>query len=202
MRFSGMISIPEATFESMLESTARSIKQHGFHDVVFLGDHGGYQKNEVHAADAINTEWAADKRGRALALTACYEASQAPFIQTLRGKGFSDAEIGMRAGLSDTSLMFATDKSLVRMELLAEGAKTGPADGVFGDLCKASAELGQISVREIVHRSVQAIQTECIAIDPPGARIYRQNASINKARARARCLFWRTWQASAPSMAC
>ena len=42
MRFAGTISISDATFEALLESTARSFRQHGFHDVVFIGDHGGY----------------------------------------------------------------------------------------------------------------------------------------------------------------
>jgi creatinine amidohydrolase/Fe(II)-dependent formamide hydrolase-like protein len=158
MRFSGTLSIPEATFESILEATARSFKQHGFHDVVFLGDHGGYQKNEVRAAAKVNKEWAADARFRALALTVYYEASQGPYIQALRGKGHSDAEIGTHAGLADTSLMLAIDRSLVRMDLLAEGAKTGPADGVYGDPRKSSAELGQAGVRSIVDSSVQAIQ--------------------------------------------
>lgn len=158
MRFSGTISIADATFESILESTARSFKQHGFHDVVFLGDHGGYQKSEVRAAQKINKEWAADTRFRALALTAYYEASQGPYIQALRGKGHSDAEIGTHAGLADTSMMLAIDKSLVRLDLLAEGAKTAPADGVYGDPRKSSAELGQLGIRGIVDRSVQAIQ--------------------------------------------
>jgi creatinine amidohydrolase/Fe(II)-dependent formamide hydrolase-like protein len=44
------------------------------------------------------------------------------------------------------------------MDLLAEGAKTSPADGVYGDPRKSSAELGQIGIRSIVDRSVQAIQ--------------------------------------------
>ena len=158
MRFSGTLSIADATFEAILESTARSLKQHGFHDVVFLGDHGGYQKSELRAAEAINKEWATDKRCRALALTAYYDASQAPYIQFLRGKGYSDAEIGTHAGLADTSMLLAIDKSLVRTELLAEGAKTGPADGVYGDPRKASAELGQVGIRGIVDKSVQAIQ--------------------------------------------
>lgn len=158
MRFSGTISISDATFESLLESTARSFKQHGFHDVVFLGDHGSYQKSEVRAAEKINKEWAVDSRFRALALTAYYEASQAPYIQALRSKGFTDAEIGTHAGLADTSLMLAIDKSLVRSELLADGAKATPAEGVYGDPRKSSAELGQIGVHSIVERSVQAIQ--------------------------------------------
>lgn len=158
MRFSGTISIADATFESILESTARSFKQHGFHDIVFLGDHGGYQKSVVHAAERINKEWAADGRFRALALTAYYEASQAPYIQALRSKGFSDAEIGTHAGLADTSLMLAIDKTLVRADLLAEGSKAAPSDGVYGDPRKASPELGQLGVRIMVDRSTQAIQ--------------------------------------------
>jgi creatinine amidohydrolase len=158
MRFTGTISIPEATFESILEATARSFKQHGFHNVVFLGDHGGYQKGETHAAEKINKEWSIDTQYRAFGLTAYYEASLAPFIKVLKSKGFSDAEIGLHAGLSDTSLTLAVDPSLVRMNLLAEGAKTGPADGVYGDPRRSSAELGQIGVQIIVDKSVQAIQ--------------------------------------------
>jgi creatinine amidohydrolase/Fe(II)-dependent formamide hydrolase-like protein len=158
MRFSGTISISDATFEALLESTARSFKQHGFHDVVFLGDHGGYQKSEVRAAEKINKEWAADGRSRALALTAYYEASQVPYIQALRERGFSDAEIGTHAGLADTSLMLAIDKSLVRMDLLAQGAKATPAEGVYGDPRKSSSELGQLGIRSIVEHSVRAIQ--------------------------------------------
>jgi creatinine amidohydrolase/Fe(II)-dependent formamide hydrolase-like protein len=158
MRFSGTMSIPEVTFEGLLEATAKSFKQHGFRDVVFLGDHGGYQKSEVRAADKVNKAWAADAQFRAHALTAFYEASQTPYIQSLRGKGYTDAEIGTHAGLADTSLMMAIDKTLVRADLLAEGAKTTPADGVYGDPRKSSAELGQIGVQIIVDKSVQAIQ--------------------------------------------
>lgn len=158
MRFSGTISIPEASFESLLESTAKSFKQHGFHDVVFLGDHGGYQRNEVRAAGKLNKEWGADAKCRAYGLTAYYEASEAPFIKVLKSKGFSDAQIGTHAGLSDTSLALAVDPALVRLDLLAAGPKAGAAEGVYGDPRKSSAALGQIGVELIVNQSVQAIQ--------------------------------------------
>src|SRR5246127_2227012 len=45
MRFPGTITIPEEAFEKTLEYAARSFKLAGFHDIVFLGDHGGYQKD-------------------------------------------------------------------------------------------------------------------------------------------------------------
>jgi creatinine amidohydrolase/Fe(II)-dependent formamide hydrolase-like protein len=158
MRFSGTISIPQSTFESILESAANSFRQHGFHDVVFLGDHGGYQKSEVNAANRINRKAGSASPFRAYALTAFYEAAQAPFTQALKSRGFSDAEIGTHAGLSDTSLTLAIDKSLVRSGFLAEGSRTGSADGVSGDPRKSSAELGQFGVQIIVDKSVQAIQ--------------------------------------------
>ena len=158
MRFTGTISISDATFVAILESTAQSFKQHGFHNILFLGDHGGYQKTEVAAADKINREWKSEPAFHAHALTAYYEASQSPYIQLLRSKGFTDAEIGTHAGLSDTSLMLAVDKSLVRTSLLAEGGKTSPADGVYGDPRKSSAEVGQLGLQIIIDKSVQAIQ--------------------------------------------
>ena len=59
MRFPGTISVPEAAFEQILEYAARSFKLHGFKDIVFLGDHGGYQANERNVANKLNREWAA-----------------------------------------------------------------------------------------------------------------------------------------------
>src|SRR6266567_3611909 len=51
MRFPGTITVPNATFEQVLESAARSFKAHGFRDVVFLGDHSSYQSSEKAVAD-------------------------------------------------------------------------------------------------------------------------------------------------------
>ena len=157
MRFSGTISISDSSFEAILESSAQSFKQHGFRDIVFLGDHGGYQKSEVRAADKLNRAWAAEPRVRALALTAYYEASQSPYIEALRSKGHSDAEIGTHAGLADTAFMLAVDPSQVRSKLLADGRSFSAAEGVYGDPRKATAELGQAAVHSTVERSVQAI---------------------------------------------
>src|SRR5262249_10873017 len=40
MRFPGTISIPDPIFRGVLEYAARSLKQHGFRDIVFIGDNG------------------------------------------------------------------------------------------------------------------------------------------------------------------
>ncbi|HEY4969866.1 MAG TPA: creatininase family protein, partial [Steroidobacteraceae bacterium] len=43
MRFPGTITVPDEAFEKVLESAARGFRQHGFTDIVLIGDHGGYQ---------------------------------------------------------------------------------------------------------------------------------------------------------------
>ena len=156
MRFTGTISIPEPVFEAMLEATARSFKQHGFRDVVFLGDHGGYQKSEERVAAKLNREWAADKTCRVHALLDYYRVTQSAYVKALKARGYSEAEIGTHAGLADTALALAVDNALVRPGAL--GAKPSASEGVYGDPRRATAELGQLGVQQIVESSVAAIR--------------------------------------------
>ncbi len=160
MRFAGTISIPDAAFEAVLEGTARSFKQHGFRDIVFLGDHGGYQKNLVRVAQKLKYEWAHEPHCRVIAMTDYYLLGSAKFAEILKKRGFSSAEIGKHAGLADTALSMALDKNLVRIDALAHMAQSGEADGVVGDPRRATAELGQLAVQEIVAGTVAAIRAE------------------------------------------
>ena len=156
LKFPGTITIPTGAFEQTLEYAAKSFKLAGFRDIVFLGDHGGYQKADEAVAQRLDREWAATPV-RAHALTEYYRASEDEFGQLLKSKGYSEAEIGSHAGLLDTSLMMATDFALVRADLLGE---TKPGDGVHGDPRHSSAALGQLGVNLIVARTVAAIRND------------------------------------------
>jgi creatinine amidohydrolase/Fe(II)-dependent formamide hydrolase-like protein len=158
MRFAGTISIPDAAFEAVLEATARSFKQHGFRDVVFLGDHGGYQQNEERVAARLNREWAAQPACRVHALVDYYRVTQTDYVESLKARGFTPDEIGTHAGLADTALALAVDPGLVRQERLAHGPKPGVSDGVHGDPRRATAELGRIGVERIVEVSVTKLR--------------------------------------------
>jgi len=109
-------------------------------------------------AARLNREWRNDPACRAHALLDYYEVTQKAYVDALRSKGFSAAEIGTHAGLADTSLSLAVDKSLVRTDLLSHGAPPGEQQGVHGDPRRATAELGQIGVQQILDTSVTAIQ--------------------------------------------
>ena len=157
MRFPGTITVPAPIFEATLESAGRSFRLHGFRDVVFLGDHGGYQKDLRAVADHLNREW----RGtpvRAHAIVEYARAAEVDYARALKERGYRDDEIGVHAGLADTSLTLAIDPRLVRTEPLAAGAKPAAADGVNGDPRRANAELGRAGVDLIVKETVAAIR--------------------------------------------
>jgi creatinine amidohydrolase/Fe(II)-dependent formamide hydrolase-like protein len=154
MRFAGTISVPEDAFEAILEGAARSFKLHGFHDIVFVGDHGGTQRGEKIVADRLNREWASTVV-RAHAIEEYYQAGEGGFSQMLVDRAYRADEVGRHAGLADTSLMLAVDPRLVRADRLHS---TANANGVDGDPSRASAELGQLAVDAIVAKTVAAIR--------------------------------------------
>jgi creatinine amidohydrolase len=156
MRFPGTITIPEDAFEKMLESTARGFRLHGFRDIVFLGEHGGYRKSLARVAERLDKEWSRSKV-RVHAMPEYYEAETRDFAALLRGKGYTEAQIGVHAGLSDTSLTLAVDPSLVRTDRLGAAAH-GAADGVRGDPRAATAELGRLGADLVVEKTVAAIR--------------------------------------------
>ena len=151
MRFPGTITVPEEAFERILESTARSFKHAGFRDIVFLGDHGGYQRAEQAVAARLDREWSATAV-RAHAIEEYYRASEAEFAQLLKSKGYREDEVGTHAGLADTSLMLAVDPTMVRTNRLRQG------DGTHGDPARSNPQLGQLGVDLIVTRTVETIK--------------------------------------------
>ncbi len=157
MRWTGTISVPDAVFEGVLEGAARSFRQHGFRDVIFLGDHGGTQKNAEHVAARLNREFGAT--ARVLSLGEYYQITQTEYVAALKSRGFSDAEIGRHAGLADTALMLALEPSLVRIDVAAQ-RPLDAQDGVSGDPRRASAELGRLGTERIVEATVAAIQAK------------------------------------------
>jgi len=163
MRFPGTITVSHGAFVRTLESAAESFRIHGFRNVVFLGDHGGYQGDLGRAAARLNAAWAGSG-ARALVPPEYYAASSQGFARILREHGYTDAEIGTHAGLADASLELAVAPQMVRLERLRSGPKPGPGDGVYGgDPRRASAELGRLGADTIVARTIEALRRDTAA---------------------------------------
>ena len=157
MRYPGTITVPSDAYRKVLASAARSFRLHGFRDIVLLGDHGDYQKDNQAVAAALDREWAGSGV-RVHAIAEYYRAATDGFAQALKARGHTDAEIGQHAGLADTSLALAIDPRLVRAERLAATGPQAPA-GVTGDPRRASPELGQAGVDAIVAQTTAAVRT-------------------------------------------
>jgi creatinine amidohydrolase len=157
MRHAGTISISEGAFKELLDDAARSFAQHGFTDIVLIGDSGNYQAALKAVAAQLNRSWKGGP-ARAHFIAEYYAAGQQPFIKVLREKGLSDAQIGTHAGAADTALMLAVDASRVQPEKM-----TANAAGVSGDPRRASAELGKLGTELIVQQSVAAIRSATAA---------------------------------------
>ena len=160
MRFSGTISVPESAFKSIIDGAARSLRQHGFVNIVILGDHGGYQPALKAVAAGLNRDWAKtpSNPARAHFVSAYYAATQTTYVKALRSKGLTDHQIGLHGGVADVALSLAVDPAMVRAELLAAAAQEGPAGGTVGDPRLATSVLGQLGVDAVVLETLQAIR--------------------------------------------
>ncbi len=53
----GTISMREETFQALLTDIAASLKQHGFKNIIFIGDSGGNQKGQAVVAEKLTAQW-------------------------------------------------------------------------------------------------------------------------------------------------
>ena len=156
MRFAGTLSISEAEFEAILESAARSLKQHGFKTIAFIGDSGGNQAAQKRAADRLNGLWR-DEGVRVVHVNDYYEHnSQSAY---LLNNGYSDLQIGGHAGIRDTSELMAVLPTGVRTEFKVDHMGSDfLITGADGDASKASLLLGNILLNLKIEAAVKQIR--------------------------------------------
>ena len=142
MNFAGTISIPDPVFRSLLEYTARSLKVHGFTDILFIGDSGGNQAGMKDVARSLSNEWAAD-RVRVHYISDWYTSTD--FDAWLIDQGETVEAIGTHAGLLDTALLLAVAPEHVRTDNMSPG-RGFDVDGVTGDPTRATAEIGAVGM--------------------------------------------------------
>jgi creatinine amidohydrolase/Fe(II)-dependent formamide hydrolase-like protein len=60
MRYAGTISLRAETYEAVLSEITRSLKAHGFREIILIGDSGGGQQESMtRVAEALDSEWKA-----------------------------------------------------------------------------------------------------------------------------------------------
>lgn len=149
----GVISNPSPDYDNLLEAAARSVKSHGFTEILLIGDSGGNQQGLTNVANKLNEEWKGSG-AKVYALTEYYTKSRTDLRAWLLEKfGYDAATAGSHAGITDTSQLMYIRASGVRMNKLAPSGG-GPESGVNGDPTKATVEIGKQAVEFKVNAAV------------------------------------------------
>lgn len=159
MKFTGTLSLRQETFASVLEDTARSLKQHGFKTICFVGEHGGSQAVQAMVAQRLSAEWKGTGV-KVIHISHYYDNGNGQ-IAWAKSQQQKEADIEAHGGLADTSEMLAAHPEGVRENLRgnytpADFAKTG-ADG---SSVNASADLGQKFLALKIEAAVKQIVAE------------------------------------------
>jgi creatinine amidohydrolase/Fe(II)-dependent formamide hydrolase-like protein len=141
----GVISLPSPAYDQLLDAAARSLKAHGFKEIIFIGDSGGNQAGIRAVAEALNKEWAGSEY-KVFPLTDYYEGGRDHYRAWLEAAfGYDDQTVGSHAGISDTSQLLHVRPTAVRKDQIKPWG--GPQDsGVSGDPTKATAEIGRMGI--------------------------------------------------------
>ena len=156
MQFAGTISASNLTYQLILEDVARSLKQHGFHMICFIGDNAGSQKIQAQVAQKLTEEWHAEGV-RVLNVSNYYfkngqeEWTENQSIKVANPQG--------HAGHIDTSELMAVDDSAVRDNLREFHSEHDyKTTGALGDSSVASSASGRKYLSLKIEAAVKQIQ--------------------------------------------
>jgi len=153
----GVISHPSPAYDQLLDAAARSLKAHGFREIIFIGDSGGNQGGMRAVAKLLNEEWKGQDV-KVFALTDYYEQGRVDYrAWLLKTYKYDDTIIGSHAGISDTSQLLHVKPSMVRKDQIMPWG--GPRDsGVSGDPTKATAEIGRMGIDFKINAAIAQMQ--------------------------------------------
>jgi len=163
----GVISLPSPAYDQLLDAAARSLKVHGFTNILFIGDSGGNQAGMTAVANALTEEWKAENV-KVLGLTDYYNTGREHYRAWMLAQfGYTDAIVGSHAGISDTSQMLHVRPAGIRKAMVKPWG--GPTDsGVSGDPAKSTAEIGRMGIEFKVNAAIS--QFRAATAPPRGGR--------------------------------
>lgn len=155
MTSAGTISLREETFQAVLTDVGKSLKAHGFTNIIYFGDSGGNQGGMETVAAALNEEW-----GTSAAAHFIPEFYRYSEVATFMGD-----ELGIvqpsRDGFHDdfviTTIMMVTDPTSVRYDQRVKAA-SATINGLSIEPKEAAIETGKKLLQFRVDQTVKAIK--------------------------------------------
>ena len=154
MRYSGTLTVRDATFEAMLEDVGRSLHQHGFEWIVYIGDSGGNQAGMENVANRLNAEWGTKK---ALFIPEFYDNAgvQRHMEETF---GITEESEGWHDTYWLTAMQAAVDPETVRYEQRVQAGRAS-INGVSLVPLGRTISIGEELMRWRTEQTVAAIRS-------------------------------------------
>ena len=158
MHFPGSISVRDETYRALLDDIASSLKQHGFRNIVLIGDSGGNQRGMAQVADELNERW----KDSGVAAHFVIEFYTPGWEATER---YTEEELGVAETRNDgyhddiwvTAMMMVSDPASVRYEQRVE-ANLASINGVMITPLEDAIELGRKMVEFRAEYGANAIR--------------------------------------------
>jgi creatinine amidohydrolase/Fe(II)-dependent formamide hydrolase-like protein len=152
MRYPGTISLKEPTYRALLDDIASSMKQHGFTEVILIGDSGGNQPGMKEVAATLNERWKGS--GTVARFVPEFYDNEGLIAYMNKDLGITEPQ---NDGWHDyywiTALMMAVDPSVVRYDQRVKAGKAS-INGVSIAPKEKTIEVGK---KLIAWRSEQTI---------------------------------------------
>jgi len=120
MQYPGTIGLREETFEALLTDVCSSLKQHGFTDIVLIGDHGANQRGMRTVAGRLNKQWGGPPRVHFIPEYYAQDTWSYDYLKTLGVHQRPDVRSEARAGIHDDyhyeAIMATVDPQTIRTE--------------------------------------------------------------------------------------
>jgi creatinine amidohydrolase/Fe(II)-dependent formamide hydrolase-like protein len=120
MQYPGTISLREETFEALLTDVCSSLKQHGFTDIVLIGDHGANQHGMRAVAERLNKQWRGPHRVHFIPEYYAQDMWSYDYLKTIGVHQRPDVRSEARAGIHDDyhyeAIMATVDPQTIRTE--------------------------------------------------------------------------------------
>ena len=155
MAYPPTISLEEETYAALLRDIARSMRAHGFRNIVFIGDSGGNQQGMEAVAAELDAAWR-EQGARAIYVPEYYDWQDR--AAWLAGRGYQETSEGIHDELSVQAILMSVDPNLIRLE---ERRRAGLAtiNGVSVESEEEIAQLGRDLLEHMAEKTAAAIQS-------------------------------------------
>jgi len=159
MRYPGTVSVTEQTFRAILTDVARSMKTHGFTQVVLLGDSGSNRDGMAAVSERLAAEW----EGTGTRIHYVPEYYTFDYRGWIADHGIEEVDEGLHDDVRHSSIMMLVDPATVRMDeriragnFSINGVPLAPVEQTLAlarRLVDAQAEITVEAIRRRIGRS-------------------------------------------------